>query len=93
MLGANRNYPTVCRVQAEQVTPQGDCCRYEKVTGSSESEVLRELNAFLGLDPAPPGADTLGHMNNKKGRRAKGWSLLQRQYEYLVELVRPDAQR
>ncbi len=55
--------------------------------------MLRELNAFLGLDPAPPGAYTLGHMNNKKGRRAKGWSLLQRQYEYLVELVLPDAQR
>ncbi len=68
-------------------------CKYENLTGSGERDVLRELNVFLGLDPAPEGADRISHENNKKILKKEGWPMAREEYEQLVVLARKDGVR
>lgn len=51
------------------------------------------MKGFLGIDPLQP-STLLKNRNSKKHlRAAEGWQLQRWQYEYLLGLVRPDAQR
>ncbi|PSC69269.1 snurportin-1 [Micractinium conductrix] len=78
--------------------------QYENMTSSATSpSVLQDIKRYLGVDPALPDQD-LGMANTREvhlqrkgalqeGQQAGGWRMTKKQYQGLVDHVRPDAQR
>ncbi|KAL4443999.1 hypothetical protein ABPG75_011736 [Micractinium tetrahymenae] len=70
--------------------------QYESLTHPEHTAAhLQEVKTFLELDPAYPAAE-LEHSNSRESRLGKppeGWPMSRKQYEKLVQLVRPDAAR
>ena len=54
---------------------------------------MRELKTFLDLDPQLPSTQLINQNSKKHVRADEGWPLRREQYEFLVAMVRPDAQR
>ena len=68
--------------------------QYENLTSpGNERSTLRQLKAFLGIDPSlPTGPNATLGMNNLRKRliNPHGWLMKRMQYERIVQLVRPD---
>ncbi|PSC67215.1 hypothetical protein C2E20_9098 [Micractinium conductrix] len=80
--------------------------QYERLTSEQHGKaVLRKVKGFLGIDPELPSeAATIGRNNTRKqhlekagalegGQQPKGWRIKRHEYEDLVSIVRPDAER
>ncbi|KAL4430049.1 hypothetical protein ABPG77_004419 [Micractinium sp. CCAP 211/92] len=70
--------------------------QYENLTNPEHTAAhLQAVKTFLELDPAYPASD-LEHSNSREDRLGKppeGWPMTRQQYQKLVQLVRPDAER
>lgn len=79
--------------------------QYENMTSEAHSlEVVQDIKRFLRLDPNEPAdAPTLARNNSREdhlrmkgelaeGEKPDGWPIKRRQYQDLLDIVRPDAQ-
>lgn len=68
--------------------------QYEELVQSEEAEQahLHRLKQFLGLNPALPHRLELPKLNMRKDRMGlEGWSMTRKEYQGLIDLVKPDA--
>ena len=67
--------------------------QYEELTSEEgEDRELTRVKTFIGVDPALPAKKDLPEQNARRFTIApEGWPMARRQYEALLEIVRPDA--
>lgn len=69
--------------------------QYEDIVADTHAGVmsLRNIKKFLGMNPFIPKDNVLPVRNMRKDRvGTKGWPMTKKEYQKLIDMVRPDAE-